>query len=349
VTLVAAYRVAGVPMLVGDFLVTANAAPAGLSKKIHLVRPNLVVGWTGNQLAADQVLTSLQDRFHGRSPAKRELEEFLESFPAGELGRRSVTLVGWIVDGEPHCFLWRSDGTREVYYADHFFVGTGADLFERIAGTGSGPEVGPPIWIERALYSACYLMADEIGTRENQAAGFGHAYELLSFNGTEFSYVDDVAFLFVDVPFDSAGNYTRPQLHPILYKSHHIADYTIVEIYRMASREMERHFLLPVYRVDRAETDAITREIASLEYPFTLDTCYSCLFARLIRNADTATPQPLFPLIMFAKPGDDPNPFTVKWEGRDPRRPLDGALKVQLPSREVFEIVYRDQVPRSKQ
>jgi hypothetical protein len=335
-------------MLFGDFLLTANLQRAGLRKKVHRLQPNLVVGWTGNLVAAEHVLTRLQDRFREEVPTKRGLEGFLEAFPTQDLGAHAATLIGWIIDNQPHCFLWRSDWGQTVFYENHHLQGSGAALFRQLTGIGTVPQTtDPPGPIQRALSFTCQLMADEIGERVNQAAGFGHAYELLHLDDGAFSYVDAVLYLFVDVPFDREGRYMMPKLHRTLYKSDHIGDHTLVQISKFREdghHELDRYLTTPAYAVAASETDEIMKRISSLQYPFSLESKYSCLFARLIKDADTAAPQPLLPLIMIASSDERPAPFTVKWEVPDPRRPTVGSLNVQLPSREVFEIVYRDQV-----
>jgi hypothetical protein len=113
-------------------------------------------------------------------------------------------------------------------------------------------------------------MADEIAERANQAAGFGHAYELLHLNDGAFSYVDDVLVLFVDVPFDREGRYMMPKLHRTLYKSDHIGDYTVVHITRVREdghQELDRHLITPAYAVAASEEDEIIKRMPSPQYP----------------------------------------------------------------------------------
>ena len=53
------------------------------------------------------------------------------------------------------------------------------------------------------------------------------------FNGTEFSYVGGgLPSCSSTYRSTAPATTSTPQLHPILYKSHHIADNTIVEIYQ---------------------------------------------------------------------------------------------------------------------
>ena len=189
-TLVAAYRTLGVPVLLGDFLITAASRKrVGLKKKVHRLQPNLVVGWTGHQIAAQLVLTALHGRFREERPTKHTLEQFLRSFPIADLGALSVELVGWIYDDQPHCFRWWSDWPHEPFYGDHHLAGSGAGLMAKLIGDGAAQGRVPEAIrddaveghaIKETLWDASRLMADEVGQRQNQAAGYGYAYEVLA-------------------------------------------------------------------------------------------------------------------------------------------------------------------------
>jgi hypothetical protein len=58
-TLIAGFRAQGLPILLGDFVLTASGHPAGLKKKLRRHRSNLVLAWTGNALAAEFVVAAL--------------------------------------------------------------------------------------------------------------------------------------------------------------------------------------------------------------------------------------------------------------------------------------------------
>ncbi len=72
-TLIAAYREFKAPILIGDLLITRNGIPAGASKKLHIIRSNLALSWTGSQIAAELVVGRLH-RELSAIPSHRELE-----------------------------------------------------------------------------------------------------------------------------------------------------------------------------------------------------------------------------------------------------------------------------------
>ena len=75
-TLVAAYRPEGIPVLLGDFLITGVAVES-TGKKIHRVGPNFVIGWTGRRILAAPILHALIEKFRDERVLITDVEEFL--------------------------------------------------------------------------------------------------------------------------------------------------------------------------------------------------------------------------------------------------------------------------------
>jgi len=353
VTLIAAYREHGVPVLLGDFLLTisnvAGLQQAGSRKKVHLLHGNLAVGWTGRQFVAEDVLTRLHERFRAERPTRQALEAFLKSIPVNQYPTGTVCLIGWICEEQPYCFRWRADWPKEVFYADFHVDGSGASVVEDFVrgATQHLPDAASrhsPV--VAALSLTGYLIEDDIWVGANHAAGFGYAYEVLMLEDGEFRYVNDVLYLAVTCPFDHTGRYLTPTLNRIAYKVDHIGDHTIVEMRRLGEGQVIRRDLIaPAYRVTDAEDEAAT--VATVNYPYTFAARHSCLIATFVRDADTQGPAgPMMlaaPLVFVTCAGESPQMFTVTWTA-DPIRPLDGTLNVELPPRHLFETVYRDQI-----
>jgi hypothetical protein len=350
-TLVAAYRELGTPVIVGDFLLSDETPETGLTKKIHRLQPNLAVGWTGSFVAAGIVLRSLYRRCLQRPLlVKRDLEDFLQSFPVKVLGKLAVTLVGWIVDDKgEHCFLWRSDWPQDVFYADHQFVGSGEAVFERLAGRGSDANApGPKDVATRLILSVSVLLNDEIGERKNRANRFGHAYEVLIFDGGEFRYLDDVLFVFVDVELDVDGRYIGGRFNPMLYKCHHLSDCAIVEIRDMANEinDVELHVITPTYGVadSRWKVEIIAEAVPGSDYVLSPLARHWCLFAGISKLNASGPSLRISPLICVTDSTAAKKHFDVTWEPSDPQRPLAGKFAIRLPSREIFEEIYRHEM-----
>jgi hypothetical protein len=63
-----------------------------------------------------------------------------------EPGSFSVELIGWIHEGRPSCFRWRSDWSDEVFYDLYHLAGSGEALIGRMIGDGTAQgRVSDPI------------------------------------------------------------------------------------------------------------------------------------------------------------------------------------------------------------
>lgn len=83
-TLVAAYRPEGIPVLVGDFLITGGGQES-TKKKIYKVGTNFAVGWSGPVFVAAPILKSLFAQFEDRPVTLTEVEAFFTNRPEDEL------------------------------------------------------------------------------------------------------------------------------------------------------------------------------------------------------------------------------------------------------------------------
>jgi len=336
-TLVAAYREREVPVLVGDLLITdAQGRPVSTLKKTHRLRPNLVVGWTGNKYQATRVLNELRSLLDASGPDAgwKTLNRVLTSIRVGEY--LPVTLVGWMHNIDSVAFVWHSNHPDEVFRHDEYFFGSGAPAFQDIAAGRAGP--GPDNVTERILWHLGLLMADEGGDRYHQLAEkFGGGYDVLTLNAEgAFDYLDDVLFLFAEAKFDGAGNYLRCDLIPLVYALRHAGEYAIVERIRLSGLVARGVTLItPAYDSPPEELASIQAWIRSPEYPAWFSAPHWCLYTTFIRDGDTPREQILpAPLVTTAGP-HQPNPiFTVEW---------DDGLKVVMPPRNMLMGVYQDQ------
>lgn len=78
-TLIAGFRSHGVPILLGDFLITTAGKPAGLKKKLRRVRSNVVVAWTGHEIAAAFAVEALDRRLPPGRATHQRLRRVLTS------------------------------------------------------------------------------------------------------------------------------------------------------------------------------------------------------------------------------------------------------------------------------
>lgn len=167
-TVVAAIRLHGTPVLTGDLLLTSPAAPgserflepvagdnlprsyypvnpraaaqlpdqigyrvAGTRRKVLLINDCLCVAWSGSALGAAQILRQLRSQFGDNHTSKQALTEFLskqDSFK-DTLG---LHLIGWLLDEGFHCFRWNSEWPAEIFEGDEQIEGSGDAIFQEL-------------------------------------------------------------------------------------------------------------------------------------------------------------------------------------------------------------------------
>jgi len=286
-TLIAAHKVEEIPLLIGDFLITGGNRSFTL-KKVHIISPNLAVGWTGNLLAARPVLRALNAQFKHARVSRKELERFLTSYSQDESTEVFVRLIGWIVDEEPRCFRWRSDYTSEVFYADHFFDGSGADTYEALVnnpGTKRGVQSRSISNVEKAIYfalfQACTLMSDEVMDKKNQQIGFGHGYEAAYFDNNEFKFVDDVLYVVWDFYYDLKGKGGGHRFYPIVHKYRSFGYYSVVQRHNFQTAETVFNAITPIFDDMPNLFEIIPGVDVANKKALPLASNYYCLFFRL--------------------------------------------------------------------
>src|SRR5690349_320923 len=121
-TLVAALRVEGVPLLLGDVLVTTpakggghGALPTGpkpteiaelaganrivdKNRKLTEITEQFVVGWLGDRESCVLLIRELRSRFGSGGATRAALDSFFQW--AHLVVRHQCALIGWLVEGE---------------------------------------------------------------------------------------------------------------------------------------------------------------------------------------------------------------------------------------------------------
>lgn len=160
-TLVAAFRINGIPVLVGDLLLTgqgpqesieiptvgdvsliplfpdSDEAIKGLVQKVNILSENLVIGWTGSYPEAKSIISDLKQVSATGSLTKELLQDFFESRKSW-VGSEKLAFVGYIKDFNGiHSFEYSYNGCaihkpKSNNYEELKIIGTGyydAELF----------------------------------------------------------------------------------------------------------------------------------------------------------------------------------------------------------------------------
>ena len=222
-TLVAAYTTAGVPVMVGDFMISTPRARGLGSKKVFRGRPNVALGWTGRLLHAQQVLIPLLTELPER-PSRADLEAALARLTSDSPSRGPLKLVGWIADGDDlSAFHWDA-ALPDIQWGEEWFVGTGGPAFEIYSRLYDQTTDGAGRHDERAaLVGLLATLAQMNGgdvfiPAPTHAIGVGAGYEALYWSASTnaFQYVDDVIYFAVRSHLNRQGRVRAINLLPIL-------------------------------------------------------------------------------------------------------------------------------------
>lgn len=345
-TLVAAYQELGMPVLLGDFLLSASGIASGSRKKICRVSPNLAVGWCGHLVAAELVLNEMRHRFAGRRPSKADLESYLTTYQVSTLGSLEVHLVGWVIGSDASCFRWNSLWPRELFYGPHHYAGSGAQRFVALAGEGGSKGDVPKQHPARsALHSVAPMMMDEVSNRVNRAAGFGYGYEILYLDDSEFVYVDDITFAFAEVDFSQEGRYIRTNLAPVVYRYSSVGEIAILQTDTWRSDESRRHethrdLITPPFELPEGEVTDLVSRISRFDYPLSPVGPRINLLISPIRDADTTDARPVAPLHLDQWPEDVVKTFEMAFEPAPGSNAMRGTLRLQMPGPDLLEKIF---------
>lgn len=248
-TLVAAFSVSGVPALVGDFLITDSHPHAnhiflptkpelrdqkpeigqrricGLRKKIHKIGERLIVGFTGDLMAGEQLLRALYSHVGSSSPTLPDLERFLANVLFSD--KNKTELVGWILEKRPICFHWKGSEPEKVNVVDSVFTGSGGAHFrnEILPATTSAMSHDLRTAVEKAIY-VCVAKTGKILFSELMAAGhlaydYGFGAEAILWDGSKFFYIDKVAYAFWNIQVNQDNSLTvYPSNVSAIYKNY---------------------------------------------------------------------------------------------------------------------------------
>lgn len=250
-TLIARFDSFDTPILMGDFLISATNRPAGLKKKICRIGSNLAIGWTGHRLAAEIVIKQLDQYCCEHKISQSTLEEFFTTFNTADLCQLSVHIIGWLITDTENCpFLWNSEYPGELFYDHPIFDGTGADVVAQQVGSGFRGNFTdhtplPDMPLTATLRVATELMKDEITDKINQTMGFGHAYEILYWNGERWEYLDNIAYLVITIRLNEQEIAESYEITGSIYKYSTHGEFAVTEHFRLKDNHHHISIITP--------------------------------------------------------------------------------------------------------
>ena len=180
--------------------------PTGLAQKISVIAENLVVGWSGNRIAAKHVLRDL----HSKSEIERftpdSLFEYFQSVKKETMGL-DVRFAGFVMEPvNPTGFTSFGYGCELVQTAEFgevSLMGTGSgDLLSLLGSFPEPPKIlgGNPGPVDDAasfaLMLSGMLLNTELGTLESLRSYYGGGYEIAGLVYGRFQKVDQITYVF---------------------------------------------------------------------------------------------------------------------------------------------------------
>lgn len=230
-TLIATFRESGIPVLIGDVLISRTGVEAehiniptrddvetvlprewqrnvcALYPKLAMINPHLAIAWTGNQIAAKMFLSEVRNKFGGPVGRVNGFFNFMRRYKEVGIGAE-LTIIGLSVKGrQASAFKWNAATPSEITLGDQLFDGSGAEAIAREFAQrlhhahGSDNE---PIdsAVQNALTLIGSLIADDLTTGESLQGLYGGGYQVIVFHEGRLMFVNDYLFLFMTVKPD---------------------------------------------------------------------------------------------------------------------------------------------------
>jgi hypothetical protein len=227
-TLVAAFKVENVPVLMGDMLITQDASTRshnlflptqpghsdtlggrvriGAGLKTLVLNNRLAVGFTGEVWAGRELFRELTTRYSNKTPTGEELNLALRL--CNNRLNKKAHLVGWLAHPDPVCFRWSAGAGAHVQWVSQAIMGSGSPHFEKelLGGprmVGGSNDFSPQ---EKAIFvtvsKAVQATAMELETASTWDRHYGYGFEILTWSGEHFEYQKKITSLFCNVVLD---------------------------------------------------------------------------------------------------------------------------------------------------
>lgn len=295
-TLVAALQAHGVPILMGDLMITGTGR-SSTRRKIMRLRPNFAIGWSGALIAATTLLRDLDEQL----PPNVTVHEFQSALQrsAHEIGCLELQLAGWILEDESTAFMWDSSYPQELVTGKRFLIGSGTGVLWPFLESQSldGPHPTHSSAVEHASFQALTvvgnLMKSDLSDRATQRqSGFGVAYDLLIAAGGRFRYVSPVVYAAMATEVDHTGRIGKISRPWGVGLVRNVGEHTVCQIGRNTEGNMDIDLISPPFsRLTETSRQRLERVVVGRNGPFVFEGDYCVLFTQFVEGS---TPWPPF-------------------------------------------------------
>lgn len=231
-TLIASFLIKGIPVLIGDALISAPNEPqtevllplhtspfspvsvsngyiVDIQQKVHLIGSNIVLAWSGVRIAGKSVALELEEITASSDDIVADFDKYFADLSHNPEGRMISLIATVIVDRQ--IFRFHHDVTilNSPTFGEVHISGTGAGELISILSAREGEDQFYPRdghhFEDVELATHCViddLLVSEYMTKENLEYGYGGAYELAIYNKSKFEKIGDKCFYFGQMIFD---------------------------------------------------------------------------------------------------------------------------------------------------
>jgi len=228
-TVVANLLAQGIPVLIGDTLITTREEGAqsvsvptvqalpplerpisGFCRKVYIINKRLAVAWAGSTSGAGQIIPSLRQNTSQHGVTESGMKELLRGFTFSPALSNELRLVGWIAEAEcaPRPFWWSSLTPDEIYFDVYDIEGTGEQIFRTVffskdaASSGGGLTQHEHASLT-SLAGIARLLTIEVNRGIPLQHGFGFCYDVAYWHNYRFKYVPSYTQVNVACTYDS--------------------------------------------------------------------------------------------------------------------------------------------------
>jgi hypothetical protein len=219
-TLIAAWKEGGIPLLIGDLVVSqigefdsphhplptrddlGDLLPVEWFRhivepcqKVYVISDNVAIGWCDYKLTAKIIIKETLNRYEGKILSLIDIKNHFTSIT--KFKDLPCIIIGWVVESNiMTCFKWRSDQPQEFIVDDAFVEGSGSEYFRSIftplAVIGENP-------LESALTRVGHVLKDEVLYGTNLEELFGGGFKVIYHDGHRFVVLPSVTYIFLQL------------------------------------------------------------------------------------------------------------------------------------------------------
>lgn len=245
-TLVCAMRVEGMPILIGDLLITSTPSTqemllplsglvhgaggavfdgrqiVGLEQKIALINDHVALGWSGTTAVAKSILREIK-QILGNSPADgNRMNQIFSMFSKQDLAH--VSMVG-ALSYKGHVEICGQVRLYSQQYGPYYAAGTGIHHMVELLDSPvdyftEGSIVGFPVPATTALWMAGHLLGAEVRGKGTLQDHYGGAFEIAYSDGHMIRKFGDILWSFWNVTVVSSEQFSFAPIGRVLKQSY---------------------------------------------------------------------------------------------------------------------------------